>query len=117
VACAALAATLLCPASSSASVIICSFTEPFIRTFYDTVHQTLTIVPDVDGSKDVQRSIVVTQISKSVLELHNDKGEIVQRLEHSFQGSDGMSDKLYPYAVQWTPRDPNMPEELSGGCR
>jgi hypothetical protein len=117
VACAALAATLFFAAPASARVIICSFTEPFVRTIYDPARKTLTIVQDVERRKQVQRDIVPKNVSKAILELRNDKGEMVQRLEHSFQGSDGMSDKSYPYAVQWTPRDPNMPETLNGGCK
>jgi hypothetical protein len=115
-ACAALAATLFCAAPASARVITCSFTEPFVRTFYDPARKTLTIVQDVERRKQVQRDIAGKNVSKAIMELRNDKAEIVQRLEHSFQGSDGMSDKSYPYAVQWTPRDPHMPETLNGGC-
>jgi hypothetical protein len=116
-ACAVLAAMLFCAAPALARVITCSFTEPFVRTFYDPARKTLTIVQDVERRKQVQRGIAAKNVSKAILELRNDKGEIVQRLEHSFQGSDGMSDKSYPYAVQWTPRDPNMPETLNGGCK
>ena len=116
-ACAALAAMLFCAAPASARVITCSFTEPFVRTFYDPARKILTIVQDVERRKQVQRGVTAKNVSKAILELRNNKGEIVQRLEHSFQGSDGMSDKSYPYAVQWTPRDPNMPETLNGGCK
>lgn len=115
-ACAALAATLFCATPASGRVITCSFTEPFIRTFYDPARRTLTIVQDVDHRRQVQRGITAETVSGVILELRNDKGEIVQRLEHSFRGSDGMSDKPYPYAVTWTPRDPNMSETLNGGC-
>ena len=112
----ALAAILVCAAPASAQIITCSFTEPFIRTFYDPARKTLTIIQDVDHRREVQRGITAETVSAVILELRNGKGEIVQRLEHSFRGSDGMSDRSYPYAVTWTPRDPAMPEILNGGC-
>jgi uncharacterized protein involved in tellurium resistance len=111
-----LAATLFSPGPTAARVISCSFTEPFVRTFYDSARKTLTIVQDVERRKQVQRDIAAKNVSRAILELRNDKGEIVQRLEHSFQGSDNMTDKSYPYSVEWTPRDPNLPGTLNGGC-
>jgi hypothetical protein len=114
---AAIAATAVWEAPVSARVITCSFTEPFVRTFYDSAHKTLKIVHDVVRAGQVQNGVTAKKISKTILELRNRKGEIVQRLEHSFQGSDGMSDTSYPYAVQWIPRDPSMPELLNGGCK
>ncbi len=115
-ACAVLVVFSFCAAPASARIITCSFTEPFVRTFYDPARKTLTIVQDVERRKQMQRDIAPKNISKTVLELRNIKGEIVQRLEHSFQGSDGMSDRSYPYVVQWMPQNPNMPEVLTGGC-
>jgi hypothetical protein len=115
--CVALAEAAFFATPASAGVITCSFTEPFVRTFYDPPRKTLTIVEDADRQKRVQKGITANQVSTAILELRNANGEIVQRLEHSFRGSDGMSDKAYPYAVQWTPRDPNMPESLAGGCQ
>ena len=36
--------------------------------------------------------------------------QVVQRLELSYKGSDGMSDFVYPYSVHW------ISEDLYGGC-
>jgi uncharacterized membrane protein len=38
------------------------------------------------------------------------KRRVVQRLELSFRGSDGMSDRVYPYEAHWLSKD------LHGGC-
>jgi hypothetical protein len=99
-----------------ARVIACSFTEPFIRTSYDSDHRTLTITYDVENRSEVQRNISLKAITPTILELQNEKKQVVQRLKLSFRGSDGMSDRLYPYAVQWTPMNDELPQVLYGGC-
>ncbi len=112
----ALSLTPMRPAA--AKVIICSFTEPFIRTFYDPEKRTLTLVYDAENKRrEVLSRIGSRTVSPKVIELRNEKQDLIQRLELNNQGSDGMSDKTYPYEGRWTPGNPDLPEELWGGCR
>jgi hypothetical protein len=106
-----LAAALAWPAGSSrADVIRCVFTEPFITTVYNTNQSTLTIFHDVEKREDAPVFLSFQIIKPGVFELWDSKNQVIQRLELSFQGSDGMSDQLYPYDVEW------LPLKLRGGC-
>jgi uncharacterized membrane protein len=101
------------PSLSYSDVITCSFTEPFITTTYDTSTQ-LFIVKDEDekvASTIADVSFEVRARSRFVL-LRRDKSE-VQELVLNGHGSDGMSEKEYPYDVTWTWRG----SHLVGGCR
>jgi hypothetical protein len=113
-ACALLA--FLSPHAASAIVITCSFTEPFVRTSYDSDLQTLTLTYDVEKRRETQKSVSLHTLSPTVFELWNANNEVIQHLELDHQGSDGMSDRIYPYEVKWTPRDASLPEVLFGGC-
>src|SRR4051812_42619589 len=82
---------------AAAKVITCSFTEPFIRTFYDPAKRTLTLVYDAEKKRrEVVTGIRSRTASPKVIELRNEKQDVIQRLELNNQGSDGMSDKTYP---------------------
>ena len=106
-----LAAALASPATPSrADVIRCVFTEPFITTVYNTNQSTLTIFHDVEKREDAPIFLSFQIIKPGVFELWESKNQVVQRLELSFRGSDGMSDQVYPYDVEW------LPLKLRGGC-
>jgi hypothetical protein len=106
-----LAAALLSGASSArADIVRCVFTEPFITTVYNTNQSTLTIFHDVGNREDAPAFLSFQIIKPGFFELWNSKNEVVQRLQLSFRGSDGMSDQVYPYEVEW------VPMKLHGGC-
>jgi uncharacterized membrane protein len=97
--------------TAHADMIRCSFTEPFVVTTYSTNTKELDISYDVEASKSKTLKDVSLQImGPGVFELWNAKQQVVQRLELSNKGSDGMSDYIYPYSVHW------IPENLYGGC-
>ena len=105
--------TLLLIASVSQSDIIkCTFTEPFINTIYSTSQSTLTY-----SGYDIKKVIknVSFQIkSAGVFELVKD-GQVLQTLTLNHNGSDGMSDTIYPYEVK--DNSPFMTANLGyGGC-
>lgn len=95
---------------AQADVITCSFTEPFVTTVYSTNLNTLTITYAVESRHDRLDDMSFQIMKPGKFELWDAKHEGVQRLELSFRGSDGMSDKVYPYEVYW------IPEKLHGGC-
>lgn len=94
-----LLATTMLSTSAFADVIKCTFTEPFINTVYSMAQQTLT----------TSASDVKTQITKNVsfqikgpgkFELVAKNGEVLQELTLNQNGSDGMSEQVYPYEVK-----------------
>jgi uncharacterized membrane protein len=98
-------------ASADADIIRCSFTEPFVVTSYSTNTSELDIAYDVDVSKNkILKNVSIQIMQPGVFELWDEDEHVVQRLELSYEGSDGMSDFVYPYSVHW------IPQALYGGC-
>jgi uncharacterized membrane protein len=97
---------------ASADVIKCSFTEPFIQTTYSTDQKTLTI--DTLGTQPQVISDVSLQTTgpQQFLLVAKD-GRVIQKLALNYKGSDGMSDDVYPYDVQYSYK---AGQTLYGGC-
>jgi hypothetical protein len=94
-----LTAILLLASVSQADIIRCSFTEPFIDTTYSTSKSELTY----EGSDLKKFSIknVSFQIkSAGVFELVSKQGKVLQTLTLNHQGSNGMSDTIFPFEVK-----------------
>ena len=105
---------LLLPGVVKADIIKCSFTEPFITTLYDTALQRMTVTYDVEKRRTVFDRVSRRELRPHAFELRSADGQVLQRVERTCRGSDGMSDRVYPYSAQWRPRDP--PPHLHGGC-
>jgi uncharacterized membrane protein len=93
-----------------AGTVTCIFTEPFITTIYNTDRQILSLTYGVGRRPERLRNISLKVTRPGVLELRNTKRELILRLERSFRGSDGMSDRVYPYEAHW------ITKKLYGGC-
>ena len=98
------------PTIAHADIITCRFTEPFVTTVYSTTQNTLRVYYKVERRQEVLRNISFQIIQAGRFELWDTNRRPVQRLELTFTGSDGMSDKNYPYDVHWITSD------LRGGC-
>ena len=102
-------AILLASSSSHADIIKCYFTEPFYTTVYSMTQSKLTTTEALTG-KVVYRKNVSFQIKgPGSFELLSLNGQVLQTLTLDYQGSDGMSDKIYPYTV-------SAPGIGIGGC-
>ena len=82
-----------------ADIIKCTFTEPFIDTSYSMAQATLTS-KDSEGSIRVVKNVSFQIKSAGVFELVSKSGTVLQKLILSNKGSDGMSEKMYPYEVK-----------------
>ena len=98
------------PTIANADIITCNFTEPFVTTIYSTSQNTLSVYYKAERRQEVLRNISFQIIQAGRFELWDTNRRPVQRLELTFKGSDGMSDKLYPYDAHWISND------LRGGC-
>jgi hypothetical protein len=98
------------PISAKADIITCTFTEPFVTTVYSTTQSILTVRYDMEGREDALRNVSFQIINLGLFELWGPDRRPIQRLQLSFKGSDGMSDREYPYAVEW------LSNGLQGGC-
>ena len=98
------------PVIVQADIIKCSFTEPFITTVYSTNTSTLTVIYDAERRRETLNNISFQIMKPATFELWDAKRRVVQRLDLSFRGSDGMSDRVYPYEAHW------LTKNLHGGC-
>jgi hypothetical protein len=110
---AAVALTLLA-APASAGVLSCSFTEPFFRIDFDpaTGVVTRTSPDDADVDTGEIKPKVIAQGARLTLDdaweghrsatLRNSTGELLMVIRFK-EGSDGMSDFVFPIEGQWGP--------------
>ena len=95
--------------AAQADIIKCSFTEPFINVEYSMTQSALRTV-DMEGKKTITKSVSFQILGAGSFELRNKNGNTIMRLELNNKGSDGMSDRIYPYESQW------LTKGLWGGC-
>lgn len=93
-----LALAITAPITASADIIKCVFTEPFVSSTYSMSQSSLTYV-DFEGKTEVIKSVSFQIREAGVFELVKD-GKVIQTLKLNNQGSDGMSDMIYPYDVK-----------------
>lgn len=94
-----LAAAIVAPITASADIIKCSFTEPFVNSTYSMSQSSLTY-NDWENKTTVIKNVSFQIKSAGIFELVAKDGTVLQRLDLNNQGSNGMSDHVYPYDVQ-----------------
>lgn len=92
-----------------ADIIRCYFTEPFYTTIYSMTQSKLTTTEALTGKITYRKNVSFQIKGTGNFELVSINGNVLQTLTLDYQGSDGMSDKVYPYTV-------NAPEIGIGGC-
>lgn len=97
------AAVTLVAAASQADIIKCVFTEPFVATTYSMAQQSLTY--SAFTGEDKPEETVVNNVSFQIkgsgeFELVAKDGKVLQKISLNNKGSDGMSDRNYPYEVE-----------------
>jgi uncharacterized membrane protein len=105
-------ASLLLAAVSQADIIKCNFTEPFVNTTYSMTQSTLTY-KNSEGKTRIEKNVSFQIKGPGVFELISKNGLLLQKIELNHQGSDGMSDRLYPYAAK---DNTKMTHQGHGGC-
>ena len=99
------------PVFVSADTITCTFTEPFVTSSYNTETATLEYT-DYQGLIAVVENVSFKIVGAGSFELVKD-GQVIQHLELNYQGSNGMSDHVYPYDVK---DNREATHEGWGGC-
>ncbi|MCM2352405.1 MAG: hypothetical protein NDI63_02235 [Pseudobdellovibrio sp.] len=107
-----LALAFVAPMTASADIIKCTFTEPFVSSTYSMTQSTLTY-ESIDGQKTVIQKVSMQIKAAGIFELVAKDGKVLQRLDLNNQGSNGMSDHVYPYDVQ---DNTSMTNNGRGGC-
>lgn len=83
--------------SAKADIIKCTYTEPFISTTYSMTQSKLTIEDHSAQIINVIRNVSFQIMGPGEFELWDKNRQVVHRLFLDFKGSDGMSDRIYPY--------------------
>jgi hypothetical protein len=105
------AAIALGQSVAGADVIKCYFTEPFATYVYSTTESTLTVSDlSAEPTDSTLRNISLQIIGAGALEFWNAQNTAVLRLTIDGKGSDGMSDRIYPYSAV------RLPGGQQGGC-
>lgn len=102
--------------SAKADIIKCHFTEPFITTTYSMTQSTLTITNDPEGEETTMKNVSFQIKSAGIFELVSSDGKVLQELIINNEGSDGMSDAIYPYDVKDYTWGGQHNSPLRGGC-
>jgi uncharacterized membrane protein len=84
---------------ANAETFTCEFTEPFVTLTYSTGTEALTKKDDATGQVQVLKKVSFLILASGEYSLRNAAGNEVVRLKLDGQGSDGMSDMVYPYSA------------------
>ena len=104
-----LALAVAVPGFAHADIIKCNFTEPFYQTTYSMTQNSLTI-SHMGNVTQVITGVSFQIMGRGRFELWDRNRNLLQRFALNNAGSDGMSDKVYPYQVYWTQK------AQYGGC-
>ncbi len=100
---------------ASADIIKCVFTEPFGSSTYSMTQSVLKYdMAETENSKSFKN--VSFQIKGAgEFELVSKEGKVLQKISLTKNGSDGMSDRVYPYEVKDSSMVMNANSGI-GGC-
>lgn len=101
---------ILISSVSHAETFTCYFTEPFVTSTYETSSETLTY-QRFEAAPIVMKDVSFQIASAGVFNLISKDGKTLQSLTLNQNGSDGMSDKFYPFDV----KDSSMLTGANGG--
>ncbi len=105
-------ATFLFAAIGNADIIKCSFTEPFISSTYSMTQSSL-VYTDAEGTVTKIKNVSFQIKAAGLFELVDKTGVVLQILNLKYQGSDGMSDRLFPFDVK---DSSELTHKGQGGC-
>lgn len=108
-------ATMLMSISAQAEIIKCTFTEPFVSLEYNTATETLKESEAVMGKKRVIKNVSFQIKYAGTFLLKDKNGKLLAELKLENKGSDGMSDAIYPYEINYKDML-GMANNGFGGC-
>lgn len=100
------------------TTITCTFTNPFLTTIYKTVDMSFTIYDAFTNENTPPTTFLNVRLVAAGdmrVNLVTREGETIQKLHLNFNGSDGVSDVVYPYSAEWK-TDRTQSGKHIGGC-
>lgn len=104
----------LASVSAHAETFRCVFTEPFVTVSYSTTTRALVLHNDGDQSSNTIKGVEFAIVAKDAFVLKKG-GAILAHINHNNEGSDGMSDRLFPFEMITT-LIPGPAGGAYGGC-
>ena len=93
-----IALTLFTANAAKAEVFTCYQTEPFISEVYNVEKGTLKITEEVMKETKTLRNLKLVIKGEGRFEIRNAANKTIRVMILNNQGSDGMSDRIYPYS-------------------
>ena len=92
--------TLATASIVAAETFTCEFTEPWVTLTYSASSGRVMMKEDrARSGRIVARHVSLRHAGPGVILLFDARGAQVARLELTGKGTDGMSDKIYPYSI------------------
>ncbi len=105
-------AFLLSMGVAQAESFDCTFTEPFVSVKYDTKSEVFIQRDNIVEKTTKIKNVTFTILGADKFVLKKDK-KVIATLTLNNNGSDGMSDTIYPYEINLPIKGSNG---LTGGC-
>jgi uncharacterized membrane protein len=110
-----LCAALISSFAAHAEVIKCGFTEPFVSFTYNTATEILVEKEAETNKKRIFKNVSFQIKYAGTFLLKDKSGKLLAELKLNNQGSDGMSDAIYPFdATYMNPM--GRGQAIIGGC-
>lgn len=117
-------AVLFSATTSMAVELKCQFTEPFVTVKYQTLTGEMEVIAEYFESIPVIKgleNVMINSVTNTQLNVVNLSDEVLLQIIPDGKGSDGMSDRVFPYSAVLTLPDLNVKDlhlegPLHGGC-
>ncbi len=106
-------AIVMSAVSAQADIIKCVFTEPFVSFEYSMTQSALEVTDATKLLPTTQKNVSFQIMGPGHFELWDKNKNVIAVLVLNYSGSDGMSDNVFPYEVEYTTEEYGR---LVGGC-
>jgi uncharacterized membrane protein len=118
-------AVLFSATTSMAVQVTCQFTEPFVTVKYQTLTGQMEVIAEhyeqIPVISDLEAKLVNSGENQVQVNVTNSSNQTLLQIIPDGKGSDGMSDRVFPYSAVLTLPDLNVKDlhlegPLHGGC-
>lgn len=107
---------LLSGSLAKSDVLNCYFTEPFFRIEYSMAKQSLTIFIVGEDKPRIENTISFQIKGSGLFEIVNKESKVLLEITLDNEGSDGMSDFIYPFSAKYFGSHGETASILYGAC-
>lgn len=86
--------------SAYGEVFDCTFSEPAVNVKYNSEMKSLVLKKDLLGTPEVTSNVSFHILSSGIFVLKGDDGKQLAKLTLNNNGSDGLTETLYPFEIE-----------------